>query len=94
MFEIAELFFTKWCLGMSSGTPGGGGDCTNRSKSGRNRGGQIFRSELLNTCNLLKLAMSPHLSLNPRQYITGRGVDQESSTGHLGPMCFGTVDDW
>lgn len=55
MFEIAELFFTKWCLGMSSGTPGGG-DCTNRSKSGSNRGGQIFRSELLSMCNLLKLA--------------------------------------
>ena len=66
-----------------------GGDCTNGSKSGSSR-----RSELLSMCNLLKLAMSPHLSLNPRQYITGRGVDQESSTGHLGPMCFGTVDDW
>ena len=34
----------------------GGGDCTNRSKSGSNRGGQIFRSELLSMCNLLKLA--------------------------------------
>lgn len=44
------------------------------------------------TC--LSWPMSPHLSLNLRQYITGRGVDQESSTGHLGPMCFGTVDDW